>query len=64
MKTHFIKINMYIVCRERWSQLLDKRREYLNSQIQQYINKLDKTEVKFGLFTQFSNLYLNDLVML
>ena len=35
-----------IISRERWSQLLDKRREYLNSQIQQYINKLDKTEVK------------------
>ena len=64
MKTHFIKINMYIVCRERWSQLLDKRREYLNSQIQQYINKLDKTEVKFGVFTQFLNIYLNDILML
>ena len=34
------------VLRERWSLLLDKRREYLNSQIQQYINKLDKSELE------------------
>ena len=34
------------VLRERWSELLDKRREYLNAQIQQYINKLDKSEVE------------------
>ncbi len=32
--------------RERWSQLLDRRREYLNAQIQRYINKLDKTELE------------------
>ena len=32
--------------RESWSQLLDKRREYLNSQIQMYINKLDKSELE------------------
>ena len=40
------------VLRERWSKLLDKRREYLNSQIQQYINKLDKTEVCGILMTK------------
>jgi hypothetical protein len=34
------------VLRERWSQLLDRRREYLNAQIQRYINKLDKTELE------------------
>ena len=34
------------VLRDRWSALLDKRREYLNSQIQQYINKLDKSELE------------------
>jgi kinesin family protein 13 len=34
------------VLRERWSQLLDRRREYLNGQIQCYINKLDKTELE------------------
>jgi hypothetical protein len=34
------------VLRDRWSQLLDRRREYLNAQIQRYINKLDKTELE------------------
>ena len=34
------------VLRERWSHLLDRRREYLNAQIQRYINQLDKTELE------------------
>jgi len=34
------------VLRERWSDALDRRREYLNTQIQKYINKINKTEIE------------------
>ena len=34
------------VLREKWSDALDRRRNYLNSQIQKYINKADKTELE------------------
>ena len=32
--------------RDRWSEALDRRREYLNTQIQKFINKSDKTELE------------------
>ena len=32
--------------RDKWSGALDRRREYLNTQIQKFINKLDKTELE------------------
>ena len=32
--------------RERWSQALDRRSQYLNSQIQRFINKPEKTEME------------------
>jgi len=34
------------ILRDRWSDALDRRREYLNSQIQKYINKINKTEIE------------------
>ena len=32
--------------RDKWTEALDRRREYLNTQIQKFINKSDKTEIE------------------
>ena len=34
------------VLRDKWSEALDRRRDYLNTQIQKFINKTDKTELE------------------